>query len=180
MMNTDITTTIQAAMFAALGSKTKFSRSGNSIVFVTPALGRHDLSELRDEFAIAQCEAAGIDIAAVTPAQIEAYQAWHSDMYETRRIAEARILVTRPFRLDSGRSANRVSLIDGWGEQLGSFAVPMIDRWEPDALNRIGTPGAFCFYPDADAIQRAVDLLRREHPEFAAAAVQNNNVGQLQ
>lgn len=57
----------QAAMRRNLGGKTKYSRTGNSVIFARPQCGRHDLSSSR-EFAQAQMRAADIEVACDTPA----------------------------------------------------------------------------------------------------------------
>jgi hypothetical protein len=168
---------IQAAMFAAIGSTTKFSRNGYSVVFVEPRCGRHDLSgdEAR---ALAQTHAAGLDIEAVTPEQVANYQEWHGRMYEERRISQARILITRKFSLQRGRElipANCVRMVDGWGNQLGDIAVPCREAWDASARNAGGGIGAFCSEPDYAEIQQAIAQLQTGHPDLSGAMVQDNN-----
>ena len=180
-MSMDTTTTIKAAMFAAIpGGLTKFSRNGYDIVFTAPACGRHDLSELREEFALAQARAAGLDLDAVTPEQVAAYQAWHEDMYRTRQIGEARIRVTRIYAVERGRElvpVNRVDLLDGWGNTVAWQVVDTAEYYDPEAVNRIGGKGAYCHCPDAAGIERAIASMREIHPEYSGARVQDNNQG---
>jgi len=173
----DKITTIQAAMFAALGQQTKISRNGYSIVFIEPQCGRHDLSS-DDDRAAAQARNAGLDIDAVTAQQIEAYQAWYERMYQDRRINQARILITRTFGMERGRElvpTNRVALIDGWGCDIDSVAVPCREYWDATARNRIGGVGAVCSEPDYESIERVIAGIRECNPEFGAARVQDNN-----
>jgi len=172
-----VITTIQAAMFAALGQQTKISRNGYSIVFVEPQCGRHDLSGDEGR-AAAQALSAGLNIEAVTPEQIEAYQAWHGAIYEQRRIAEARIQVTRPHSVERGCElvpANSVRLIDGWGELVDWRVAYMEEYHDPAATNRIGGKGAYCHRPDYARIDSCVTELIAQHPQFAGARIQDNN-----
>ena len=90
-MNYSTQTLIQAAMFAALGTLTKMSRSGNSIVFIRPVLGRSDLSG-DDELAQAQAQAAGLTVDSVTEPQVMAWRTWYADMREARRVAYMNIV----------------------------------------------------------------------------------------
>lgn len=172
-----VITTIQAAMFAVLGQQTKISRAGHSIVFVEPQCGRHDLSS-DDDRAAAQARSAGLDVEAVTPEQVETYQQWHDRMYQDRRINQARILITRTFGLERGREfvpANRVALIDGWGNEIDYAAVPCREYWDATARNRVGGVGAFCSAPDYEAIERVTAGILDRNAEFCAARVQDNN-----
>lgn len=178
-MSTDTILKIRAAMFAAIPSGlTKFSRNGYSIVFARPVCGRHDLSDLRDEFALAQAQDAGLDLDAVTLEQIQAYQAWHDAMHEERRIGQARILITRPYSAERNGElvqTNRVALIDGWGDVVEEHEIVASEYYDTEAINKIGGKGAFCRRPNIAVIERAIAALRSLHPEFAEARVQNNN-----
>lgn len=181
-MTADTHTLIMAAMFAAIPSGlTKISRAGHSIVFSRPVLGRHDLSELREGFALAQAREAGLDIEAVTPEQIEAYQSWYSEMYDARRLADARFLITRKFRLEVGAHSlepgNRVSLTDGWGNVVASANILCRQQFDSAALNRLGQLGAVVSSPDYEKIHAWIDRTRIAMPEFVAAQVQDNNGG---
>lgn len=52
---------VHAAMRAALGSKTKMSRSGNTVIFSEPQCGRHDLAGWRERAQV-QLNSAGISV----------------------------------------------------------------------------------------------------------------------
>ena len=177
----DISTTIRAAMFAAIPSGlTKISRNGYSIVFTTPVCGRHDLSDLGDDFALAQARAAGLDLDAVTAEQIADYQAWHAEMYRTRQIEQARIRVTRIYTVERGHElvpVNRIDLMDGWGNTVAWQVVDTVEYFNKDATSRIGRKGAFCQRPDTAGIERAINSLRSLYSEYSGARVQDNNQG---
>lgn len=175
----DKITTIRVAMFAAIPSGlTQFSRNGYSIVFTDPACGRHDLSDQSDDFALAQARAAGLDLDAVTPEQVAAYQAWFDRMYRAREIDHARIRVTRIYAAERGHElvpVNRIELLDGWGNTVAWTTVDAEEYYDSEAVNRIGGNGAFCHRPDAAGIERAIAALRERHPQFSGARVQDNN-----
>ncbi|GLR55206.1 hypothetical protein KYK30_31260 [Shinella yambaruensis] len=172
--------TIQAAMFAALGEKTKLSRSGLSVIFIEPQCGRHDLSGIED-LAVKQAEAAGLDINAVTQEQVAAYTEWWERVSYERQIGQARIRVTRIYPVQCGHSeipGNRVDLLDGWGRSVESRFVHAKEIYDPDAINRIGGKGAYCHIPDAAGLDRAIVALRKRHPEYSGAPVKDNNLSQ--
>lgn len=52
---------VHAAMRANLGGKTKWSKSGEVVIFSEPTCGRHDLSSWRER-AQAQLDEAGIQL----------------------------------------------------------------------------------------------------------------------
>lgn len=173
----DKITIIHAAMFAAIGGLTKISRSGNSVVFSAPQCGRHDLSG-DEATAEKQARAAGLDLDCVTPEQIRAYQHWYSALYDARKIGQARILITRKFGLERGHQlipANRVALVDGWGNDIDSVAVPCREYYDPEARDQLGQQGAYRFAPNYARINQAITELRQQHLMFAGATVQDNN-----
>lgn len=170
-----------AAMFAALGDKTELSASGHSVIFKPEhRLGRADLSGNPD-VARQQLEHAGIDPDAVTDEQINAYSNWFDEMYETRRVADARIVITAKFNepYSGGMGAcgvfNRVRLIDGWGNSVDSARVECKSEMCQDVINRIGLPGAVVARPDYDSIEEVIARMRRDRPEFAETPVHDNN-----
>ena len=170
-----------AAMFAALGDKTELSASGHSIIFMPEhRLGRADLSGDPD-VARRQIEHAGIDPDAVTDEQVQAYTAWFDEMYEARRVADARIVITAKFNepYSGGQGScgmfNRVDLIDGWGNDVDSARIECLSEWDPVAPNQFGQPGAFCSHPDYARINEAIASMREKHPELAGAPVQDKN-----
>lgn len=180
MSNVDTYTKIQAAMFAALGSITKFSRSGNSVVFAEPVMGRNDLSG-DDDRALCQARAAGLDPDAVADEQVQAWLDWHGEMHEARRIGpEARFLITRKFSMQVGAHTlvpgNRVSLIDGWGQIIHSAEIECLSKYDPEGTDQLGRKGAISFSPDYPRINRWIEKMRKQFPEFTATRVLDNNV----
>lgn len=179
-MSNDTYTKIQAAMFAALGTKTKLSRSGISVVFVEPIQGRHDLSS-DDDKALFQAREAGLDPDAVTEEQVASWLQWSSKVYEMRRTGpEARYLITRKFSMAVGSNAlvagNRVSLIDGWGNIVASAEVECLSKYDSQATNQIGQKGAFATSPDYPTIFEWIMQMREQLPEFAGTRVLDNNL----
>jgi hypothetical protein len=169
-----------AAMFAALGDKTELSASGHSVIFKPEhRLGRADLSGDPD-VARQQLEHAGIDPDAVTDEQVNAYTNWFDEMYETRRVADARIVITAKFNepYSGGQGScgffNRVRLIDGWGKLVDTARVECLSVWDDDATNRLGQKGAVRALPDGPGIDAAIARLRHDHPDLAHAQVQDN------
>lgn len=178
MENLETTINYHAAMFKAVGRQTKFSRSGYSVVFAAPQAGRSDLSG-NPSIALEQLRSAGIDPDAVTEADIAAYEQWRDGLYQARRVGQARILVTRKFGAARGHSevpANRVSLIDGWGETLASSVIECQENYDPDGTNRIGGKGAYYSTPDYSRIEASIAKLRKAFPEFSDAPVVDNNL----
>lgn len=174
----DLPIEFYAAMFRALGRETRLSRSGYSITFAHDTLGRRDLSS-NEEMAAAQLHAAGIELDSITDADVQAYRAWYEPLHESRRIGQARFLITRKFAMERGDElvpCNRVSLIDGWGELVASVNLMCREHYDPDAINRIGGRGAVCSSPDYPHIQARIDEMRQEHPEFVEAPVVDNNL----
>lgn len=176
----DDLTSMNAAMFAALGDKTELSASGHSVIFKHEhRFGRADLSG-DPEVARRQLEHAGIDPDAVTDEQVNAYTNWFDEMYETRRVADARIVVTAKFNepYSGGQGScgffNRVRLIDGWGKLVDTARVECLSVWDDDATNRLGQPGAVRALPDGPGIDAAIARLRHDHPDLAHAQVQDN------
>lgn len=172
-------TVIQAAMFAALGAITKLSRSGYSVVFTQPVMGRNDLFG-DEEAALDQARQAGLDLKSVTLEQVVAWQEWYTSMRETRRTGpEAHFLITRQFRLQIDahtlEPANRVTLIDGWGEHVDSASFLCIQQWDREAINLMGRRGAVASHVNYDAINRWIEMSRLTHPEFAQIRVLDNN-----
>jgi len=146
-----------AAMFKHLGDKTKISRVGHAIIFTTPQLGRHDLSD-NHNIAAAQLAAAGIDVDDVTPDDITLYESWYDKMYQQHKILNAHIRITRPFTYQEGKwlkPARRVSLIDGWGNLL-DMALITVDQGEA--------------VRDAE-IDAAIEKFRTRHPLYAHAPI---------
>jgi hypothetical protein len=121
---------------------------------------------------------AGLDIDSVTTEQVEAYQSWHSAMYEARRIGDARIQITAPYVMQHRNElvpVNSVRLIDGWGVVVSSRAVRMEMYLDPARKNRIGELGAYCHRPDYVKITARVKKILAKYPEFANARLQDNN-----
>lgn len=170
---------IQTAMFVALGSITKLSRSGYSIVFAKPVFGRNDLMT-DEQAAIEQAREAGLDFESVTQEQISVYQTWHSNMYETRRIGpDARFLITRKFPLKKGSRSepgNRVTLIDGWGVWVASADFHCVLQWDSQAINCLSKPGAITFDVDYKRINSWIEEMRKRHPEFNKSRILDNNI----
>lgn len=180
MENLETTINYLAAMFKAVGRQTKFSRSGYSVVFAAPQAGRSDLSS-NPATALKQLHSAGIDPDAVTEADIAAYEQWRDGLYQARRVGQARILVTRKFGAERGHElipANRVSLIDGWGEILASSVIECKETYDPDGTNQIGGKGAYYSTPDYPKIEASIANLRNAFPEFSDAPVVDNNLKQ--
>ena len=185
----DKITRIEAAMFFAIGEQTKLSRSGQTLVFANPQGGRHDLSG-REEFAEFQAKAAGLDTDALTDEQISTYEKWRDASHEKRRIAQARILVTRVFtvprKILSGGPVwaldpvNRVTLVDGWGLHVDSVVVPCLTEWRASAINNMRGVGACCDLPDRKAIELAISGIRERNAEFVEARIQDNNAPDVQ
>lgn len=182
MENQETPIIYHAAMFKAVGRQAKLSRSGFSLVFAVPQCGRHDLSGNPD-IAAAQLRSAGIDLGAVNDADVTAYQQWHDALYNARRVGQARILVTRPFLVPYGRglrNANRVSLIDGWGEVIHSDVIAWLEgKFDPNLTNRIGDKGAIPMAPDTVRIDECIERLRWRFPDYMHAAVMDNNKAAL-
>jgi hypothetical protein len=123
-------------------------------------------------------QSAAAGLVPVITEQVATYQRWHAAMYQNRRIAEAHILITRQFCFERGNElvpANRVAVVDGWGNTLGSITVPCSQVWDAQSKNRLGQTGAYIFVPDSGAIEEAISDLREEHPEFISAPEQDNN-----
>lgn len=179
MSSTDTYTKIQAAMFAALGSITKLSRSGNSVVFATPIMGQNDLST-DDDRALYQARAAGLDPEAVTDEQVQAWLDWRGKTHETRRTGpDARFLITRKFSMEVNAHTlvpgNRVSLIDGWGQMIHSAEIECLSVYEPDATNGLGQRGGYSYHPDYPSINKWIERARKQFPEFSSTRVLDNN-----
>lgn len=176
----DVLTSMNAAMFAAIGNKTELSASGHSVIFKPEyRLGRADLSG-DPEVARRQLEHAGIDLKVVTEEQVNAYSNWFDEMYEARRIADARIVITAKFNepYSGGQGScgffNRVRLIDGWGKLVDAARVECLSVWDDEATNRLGQSGAVRALPDGPGIDAAIARLRHDHPDLADAQVQDN------
>jgi hypothetical protein len=101
-------------------------------------------------------------------------------MYETRRVADARIVITAKFNepYSGGQGScgffNRVRLIDGWGNLADTARVECLSEWDDAATNQLGQPGAFRALPDGPGIDAAIARLRHDHPDLAHAQVQDN------
>lgn len=167
-----------AAMFRRLGRGVKLSRSGFSVVFDPPVLGRSDLSGI-PAAAEAQLRAAGIDPNSATAEDVAAYTTWRDGLHRARRIGGARIQITAMHGDDTGREkvpAHSVRLVDGWGVIVASHVCQRVgSRWDAEAINNLGQPGAFVTgFPQA-AVDEAIGLLRTRFPEYADAPVQDNS-----
>lgn len=176
--NPDTPVEYHAAMFRALGNQTRLSRTGSSVVFARDTVGRRDLSGDIGR-AAAQLAAADIDVTSITADDVQVYQKWYDRMHNTRRIEQARVLITRPFGVQRGReavSANRVALVDGWGVEVDREVVARDDYYDPDAINHVGGPGACRPIADYPRIEVAIARIRGRNPEFAAAPVVDNNM----
>lgn len=167
-----------AAMFVRLGRGTKLSRSGMSVVFDNPPPGwRSDLSSMRD-IALGQLQAAGIDPADVTAADLAAYRSWRDALHHARRLGGARIVISATHSHDEGREyypANTVRLIDGLGDVIGWQVLPRLEYWDRAARNKTGGLGAACYRLDQAGAEQAIADLRARFPEFARAPTQDNS-----
>ncbi|MDO3621826.1 hypothetical protein Q3O98_12015 [Ralstonia pseudosolanacearum] len=169
---------LSAAMFKRLGRKTKISRGGYSIVLAAPAAGhRSDLPE-ESAAALAWLDANSVATTGITAADVEAYRAWWAPVYQARRIGQAKFLITAPFNVRRGSElvpANRVALIDGWGQAVAEHVVRRPGRYSRDAVNTMGEAGAYCTVQNVAEVERHIETMRSRHPEFAGACVQNND-----
>lgn len=167
-----------AAMWVALDSgKTKLSKSGQSVIFARPVMGRSDLSGVAS-VAAAQLQAADINPKSITDEQRAAYQAWQDAKYHKRRIDEARIVVSRIFRAEKGSSlipVNSVTLKDGWGEVVSQHNIICLEVYRPEAVNMLGQKGAYAAEPDVEKIEAVIKKMREDYPEYVKAEIQDNN-----
>ncbi|AXV99231.1 hypothetical protein CJO80_27135 (plasmid) [Ralstonia solanacearum] len=169
---------LSAAMFRCLGRQTKISRSGYSIVLAERTASHR--SDLPGEpvSALAWLDEAGIATTGITVADVDAYRAWWTPVYQARRIGQAKFLITAPFTVTRGRElvpANRVALIDGWCEAIAERIVRRPGRYSRDAVNTMGEAGAYYTVQNVAAVERHIETMRRRYPEFAGACVQNND-----
>jgi hypothetical protein len=109
------------------------------------------------------------DIDALADAEIAAWAAWNDGVYERRRL-QAEVIVTRPHSALRGHRtlvpSNSVLLRDGWGRILLRGVVKRTGEWQPDAVNRLGSRGAFVYRPDMQRIWRNIAVIQRQYPEF--------------
>ena len=158
-----------AAMHRAIGTGlTKISKPGYAVVLSTPMWGRCDLPG-DEQRAARWLAAAGISMENITDAEIAAWAAWNDGVYERRRL-QAEVIVTRPHSALRGRRtlvpSNSVLLRDGWGHILLRGVVKRTGEWQPDAVNRLGSRGAFVYRPDMQRIWRNIAVIQRQYPEF--------------
>ncbi|NKA06373.1 hypothetical protein GO307_04650 [Ralstonia solanacearum] len=169
---------LTAAMFKCLGRQTKISRSGFSIVLADrSAYHRSDLPE-EPATALAFLDANGIATTSISDADVEAYRAWWKPVYHARRTGQAKFLITAPFNMERGREtvpANRVALIDGWGEAVAERVVLRQERYGRDAINVMGEAGAYYTVQDVATVERHIREMREAHPEFATVHTQDND-----
>lgn len=171
-----------AAMYFALGKQTKLSKSGFEPIFTAGYhTGRVDLSGIPCN-AMAQIAYAGLNIKDLTESQMDEYRAWRQAIESRKAARDARIIVTRPFSEPYSGSMGscgvfvRVSLVDGLGRDIESRRVECLSVFDPEAVNNMHGKGAFVSRLDNAAIDRVIGELRRKHPVFTCAAVQNNNL----
>jgi hypothetical protein len=177
MHTTDTITTISAAMLHNLGQQTRLSRTGNSVVFASPVRGRCDLSGDEGE-ALLQAAAAGLDLNAVTADMVAAYTQWRDTTHRAHQISQARILITRRFSDVVGKQlvpAHRVALVDGWGNIIDSRVIHCCEVWDETAVSSMGTTGAITFQINRQAIDCAIESLRKAYPEYASAPLRDNS-----
>jgi hypothetical protein len=158
-----------AAMHRAIGTGlTKISKPGYAVVLSTPMWGRCDLPG-DEQRAARWLAAAGISMENITDAEIAAWAAWNDSVYERRRL-QAEVIVTRPHSALRGHRtlepSNSVLLRDGWGRILLRGVVKRTGEWQPDAVNRLGSRGAFVYRPDMQRIWRNIAVIQRQYPEF--------------
>ncbi|EJF2737322.1 TPA: hypothetical protein OOF39_004532 [Kluyvera ascorbata] len=172
-----------AALFSAIGTKTKISKSGFSVIFKPEyAMNRADLSGNILQ-AKRQLEYAGIDIESVTQQQIDSYLRWRKALNEEKAKKHARILITRktcePYSGSFGSCGvfNYLKLIDGLGRELYTRRIECCEYYDPQATNQIGGEGAFCYRPDYQLIEKEIERLRGEYPIFVKAPITDNNNG---
>ena len=147
---------------------TKISKPGYAVVLCTPMWGRCDLPG-DEQRAARWLAAAGISMENITESEIAAWAAWNDGVYERRRL-QAEVIVTRPHSALRGRRtlapSNSVLLRDGWGHILLRGVVKRTGEWQPDAVNRLGSRGAFVYRPDMQRIWRNIAVIQRQYPEF--------------
>lgn len=162
----------EAAMFSAIGAGTQFSASGYTVIFSPEHRlhGRADLSG-SGEFAVKQLAHAGIEL--TDQEGLKAYRAWRAEKDQEKALAGARYTVTAPFceayRGDTGAAGmfNRVILVNGHGEWVGSVRVEQLEKYDAEAINKIGQKGAFVSYENTTAITKALEEIRAANPEYS-------------
>lgn len=169
-----------AAMYAALGSKCQVSSQGYAIIF-SPEYrlsGRADLSGLKFQ-ADEQMKIAGLDPDSVTKEQLEAYRGWEEETRLRHAHDTAYFMITNPTGSQlRHRKANLVELRAS-GSVVDCYAVRCIDQYDPEGINTLGRKGAYKLQPDSEKIRKALEKLKREHPEFANAEIKNNAGAEL-
>ncbi|MHA6848768.1 hypothetical protein [Ralstonia syzygii] len=138
---------------------------------------RSDLPEAPAR-ALAWLDENSIATTGITAADVDAYRAWWTPVYQARRIGQAKFLITAPFNMERGRETvpvNRVALIDGWGEAVAEHVVLRQERYNRDAINVIGEAGAYHTVQDVATVERHIHDMSGAYPEFAAARLQDND-----
>ncbi|MGK2829212.1 hypothetical protein ACSI5F_03785 [Ralstonia pseudosolanacearum] len=162
---------LDAAMFKCLGHQTKISRSGYSVVLANPAASHRSDMPSEPARALAWLDANDISTADITMADVEAYRAWWGPVYQARRVGQAKFLITAPFATQRGRElvpANRVALIDGWGEAVAEHVVLRSGHYSRAETNDYTVQ-------NVAAVRSHIEALRAQYPEFAGARIQDND-----
>ncbi|WP_114152750.1 hypothetical protein [Chromobacterium haemolyticum] len=167
---------LNAAMFKRLGRETRISNSGDRIVLSTAKAPSRTLPGDPQQ-AVALLDKSGIPL---DPQQvdIDAYHAWRKPIYQNRRVIDAHLLITAPFAVQQGRDlepANRVALIDGWGETVVEKIILRQSRFDEEAINHLGQPGAFYTVQDVEEIEQTIQLFLAAYPEFAGCKIVDND-----
>lgn len=159
---------LNAAMFKQLGRLTKISRSGQSIIFSDATARRQDLcGDYAD--AIRQIRQAGIPLD-VSELDVISYQRWWLPIYDSRRVGDAKFLITAPYTVERGKEkamVNSVRLIDGWGVRIASATFDRKQQWKN---------GLFHSVQSVKKIERFIEDIREKMPEYANARIQDNDL----
>lgn len=170
-----------AAMHAALGHQCTPSARGFGIIFAPDHRldGRADLSGMAN-VALRQLQHAGLDPEAVTEADLAAWRTWFAETEQRHRVSTARFVVSgyvnEPYRGSEGSCGvfNYVRLMAG-GESIAVDRVECLEEYDPEATNLMNRKGAVRHFPDRDKLGRALERMRKLHPEFAEAPVTDNS-----
>lgn len=164
-----------AAMYQHLGSRTKISASGYSVIFAEGYRlnGRADLSAGIPGLAAKQMEFAGIDPGQLTQQQIDDYRKWQTERDREHSLNGATIVVTGTRHPERGNKTwNEVWLRDGRGELLSTHIIKCIDEWDSETRNEGGGIGGFRSMPDTKAIDAAIKQIQTDFPDYSHVPVQ--------
>lgn len=172
----DLFIALNAAMFKRLGCETRISNSGDRIVLSAPKVPSRALPGDPQQ-AVALLDKAGIPL---DPQQVDinAYRAWRKPFYQSRHVIDAHVLITAPFAALHGRDlepVNLVALIDGRGETVVEKIILRQSRFDEEAINHLGQPGAFYTVQDVEEIEQTIQLFLAAYPEFAGCKIVDND-----